>query len=243
MQKEVNNSFYFGKNTAISTLETKSVNKVYLKKGGENNKLFIDLAQQHNTPYVLVTKDKLDLMTGYKTHQGVVVEVAAKDYLPLEDMIIKLAGEKSPLVVILDEVTDVNNMGSILRVSDCFGIDGVIIGKKRSVQLNETVAKISTGAINYVDVVRETNIKNSINRLKQAGYWICYLDMNGEDQIQDFDFNQKLAVVVGGEDKGVTASLKKHCDFGIKINMSGQINSLNVATAVTVLAYQKSIKR
>lgn len=230
---------FYGRNTVTETLKTKEVSKLYLGKGGRYTDI-LEIAREKNVPFVFTEKYLLDKMTENQVHQGVVAVVAPVEYKNLKNVLANNT-KKNPLILIYDEVTDANNFGAILRIADAFDVLAVVIGKKRSIQLNAGVAKTSTGAINHVNVVRETNIKHAIAELKKNGFWVACLTMDGQQKVQDFDFNQPLAVVIGGEDKGVSKSLEQHCDFSMNIEMFGTVNSLNVSSATSILCYQKSV--
>ncbi len=232
----------YGKNNVQDTIKTRDVSKVYIQKDKKGMDI-VDQLTKRNIPYVFVDRPYLDKLTSRGSHQGVAAVVSPTKYLELSDLIEENKSVDNPMIVMLDEVQDVNNLGAILRSVDAFGTNGLIFNKRRNAQLNAAVAKISTGAINHVDIVRVTNLSQSIEKLKKAGYWIAYLDMDGQTKLQDFDFDLPLVVVVGGEDKGVTDNIKKHCDFGITIDMFGHVNSLNVATATSILCYQKTISK
>ncbi len=241
MQKNQDEIIY-GKNNVIDSIDTREISKVFIQKDMKGKEV-VNKLNKTNIPYVYVDKFYLDKLTSRGSHQGVAAIVSPAKYLELSELMNKNKSVENPMIVLLDEVQDVNNLGAILRVVDGFGINGLIFNKRRNAQLNSSVAKISTGAINHVDIVRVTNINQTIEKLKKNGYWAAYLDMDGETKVQDFDFNLPLVVVVGGEDKGVTDNVKKHCDFGITIDMFGNVNSLNVATATSVLCYQKTISK
>lgn len=230
----------YGKNNVMESIKMRDVTKIYLQKDARHSEM-LDAIKTKNIPFVYVDKFFLDKMSSKGSHQGVCAVMSPSQYLELPELIKKNSNIENPMILMLDEVTDVNNLGAILRVSDAFSINGIIFNKRRNAQLNGSVAKISTGAINHVDVVRVTNLSQSLEKLKKQGYWVAYLDMDGQTKVQDFDFNLPLVVVIGGEDKGVTSNIKKHCDFGITIEMSGHVNSLNVATATAILSYQKSV--
>ncbi len=242
MSQKIEENIYFGFHNVRSTLQESEVAKLYVQKGTKKDDI-IGLARAKGVPVTFVDKYKLDKMTNNAAHQGFVCEASPVEYKSISDIIKRAHDKQNPMVLIFDEVTDVNNLGAILRISDGFGINGVVIGKKRSVQLNGTVAKSSTGAINYVDVARVTNIKHAIGELKDNGYFIAYLDMAGDHKVQDVKFDIPLAVVIGGEDKGITPSVKKYCDFGITIDMYGKVNSLNVSSATSILAHHYAINQ
>ncbi|MFV0288126.1 MAG: 23S rRNA (guanosine(2251)-2'-O)-methyltransferase RlmB [Mycoplasmatales bacterium] len=194
-------------------------------------------------PYVFVQRQYLDKLSDYQNHQGIIAISSPKELIELEQLIIKNQKEKNPMILMLDEVQDPQNLGAIIRIADAFNINGIIINKRRSVQLTSTVAQVSTGAINYVDICRVNNLRQAIKDLKKQGYFFAFLDMEGEQEVNQADYNLPLVVIIGGEDKGVTASIKKECDFGITIKQSGHVNSLNVASATSILCYNKNISR
>lgn len=241
MQKSTEEIIY-GKNNVLDSIDTREISKIFIQKDAKGKEI-VNKLNKTNIPYVYVDKFYLDKMTSRGSHQGVAAIVSPAKYLELNELIEVNKKVENPMIILLDEVQDVNNLGAILRVVDGFGINGLIFNKRRNAQLNSSVAKISTGAINHVDIVRVTNISQTIEKLKKAGYWAAYLDMDGETKVQDFDYQLPLVVVVGGEDKGVTDNIKKHCDFGLTIDMYGSVNSLNVASATTVLCYQKTISK
>ncbi len=237
--QENNEEVIYGKNNVMDTIKIREISKVFIQKD-KKSKEIVDLIATKNIPYVYVEKKYLDQLTQHAAHQGIGAIVSPTNYLELNELINKNKSVENPMVILLDEVQDVNNLGAIIRIVDSFGINGLIFNKRRNAQLNGAVAKISTGAINHIDIVRVTNLSQTIEKMKKLGYWIAYLDMDGKTKVQDFDFDLPLVVVVGGEDKGVTNNIKKHCDFGITIDMFGHVNSLNVASATSVLCYQKS---
>lgn len=241
MSQEIE-ELYYGFHNVRTTLQEKDVTKLYVQKGMKKDDI-IGLARAKGVPVTFVDKYKLDKMTNNGVHQGLVCEASPVAYKQVKDIIAKGSEKAHPLVLIFDEVTDVNNLGAILRISDAFGISGIVVGKKRSAGLTGSVAKSSTGAINFVDVARVTNIRHGINELKENGYFIAYLDMDGDQRVEDVKFDIPLAIVVGGEDKGITPSIKKYCDFGITIDMHGHVNSLNVSSATSILAHHYALKQ
>lgn len=235
------NTVIFGINLCKDALKGKDVSKVYITKDRERE--FTKYIKQHDASYVVVDKKYLDNITQNANHQGIALVMSPVEYISIENLIEKNSKVTNPLILIIDEIHDVNNLGAVLRNVDAFGINGIIINKKRNVQLNATVAKISTGAINHVDICRVTNLSATIKQLKQENYWVACLDMDGEKNLKDESFSTPMAVVLGGEDKGITHTMKKNCDYSIKIDMYGSVNSLNVSCASAVLCYSKSIKR
>lgn len=196
-----------------------------------------EAARQGIRPF-LAEKEKLDELSQTGRHQGVVAEIAAYAYAGVPDML-KAAREKAedPFLVILDGIEDPHNLGAILRSAHLAGAHGVIIPKNRAVGLNATVAKVSAGAINYIPVARVTNITRTMEELKKEGLWFVCADMGGEVMYRQ-NLTGPIGLVIGSEGDGVSALVKKHCDFITSIPMSGRIDSLNASVAAGILAFE-----
>jgi len=143
----------------------------------------------------------------------------------------------------LDGLKDPHNLGSIMRTADAIGIDGIIIPKRRSVQLNATVAKASTGAIQHVPVIRVTNLPQTIERLQEVGYWVAGTDAKNATDYRQMDAGMPLVIVIGSEGEGMSRLVKDKCDFYIKLPMVGHVNSLNASVAASLLMYEVYRKR
>lgn len=223
----------FGRNPAIEALKgDRTVEKVILQEGagGSISKIF-SMAKEKGARIEYRTKQDLDKLAEGKNHQGVVVLTSSYRYKELEDII------DGSLVIILDEIEDPHNLGAIMRTAECAGADGVIIPKRRSASLTDTVAKTSAGAVEYLPCVRVSNIPSTIDKLKEHGFWICAADMNGQD-LWESDLKGKIAIVIGNEGKGISRLVKEKCDFVVSIPMAGKINSLNASNAAAVLMYE-----
>ena len=172
-------------------------------------------------------------------HQGFLAEVTDFDYSELDD-IFAYAEERGepPFIVILDGVEDPHNLGSVLRVAECAGVHGVIIPRHRSVSVNDTVVKVSSGASAYVRVEKVTNINDAIAELKTRGVWVYAADMDGDD-LYSTDLKGAIAFVIGGEGKGVKRLTRELCDGVVSIPMFGHVNSLNASVAAAVVIYEK----
>ena len=170
-------------------------------------------------------------------HQGVVVKVIDYEYCNLRDVLEKYKNEDAVLAI-LDGLEDPHNLGAILRTADATGVNGIIIPKHRSVSLNATVAKVSTGAIEYANVVQVTNLVTTIKELKKNGYWIIGLELDGSVDYRKQDYSGKIAVVIGSEGKGISRLVKEECDFCVNIPMYGHVNSLNASVSAAILFYE-----
>jgi 23S rRNA (guanosine2251-2'-O)-methyltransferase len=146
-------------------------------------------------------------------------------------------------LIILDQITDVNNLGSIIRSAECAGVHGVVIPKHRSAQINETVAKTSAGALELVNIIQVTNINRTIENLKDKGFWIYGADMNGDKYYYQENYDTPVALVIGSEGTGISRLVKENCDIIIEIPMKGKINSLNASNAASILMFEVVKKR
>jgi 23S rRNA (guanosine2251-2'-O)-methyltransferase len=170
--------------------------------------------------------------------------VAAYQYAELDDLF-ALAEKRNeaPFFLLLDEIEDPHNLGSIMRTADAAGAHGIIIPKRRAVGLTATVAKTSTGAIEHVPVVRVTNMARTIEELKERGVWIAGTDAGGKQDYRQFDGTMPLGLVIGSEGKGMGRLIREKCDFLIHLPMTGHVTSLNASVAAAILMYEVYRKR
>jgi 23S rRNA (guanosine2251-2'-O)-methyltransferase len=172
-------------------------------------------------------------------NQGIVAEVAEYQYIDLERVFQKIEiKNEMPFLIILDSLEDPHNLGAILRTVDAAGVHAVLIPKHRNVRLNGTVAKVSTGAIEYVDVVEITNINYTIKELKKRGIWVIGAEADAKTIYFDQDYKMPLALVIGSEGKGISRLVKENCDFLVKIPMVGHVNSLNASVSAALMIYE-----
>lgn len=230
-----------GRHAAMAALKgTQPVNKVYIQEKLKSDALheLATLARKKSIVVSRVPKAKLDMLSDHANHQGVAVSVAPFQYAQLDDLFAKAkAAGEPPFFLILDEIEDPHNLGSIIRTADAAGVHGVIIPKRRAVQLTATVTKTSTGAVEYVPVMRANNLTNVVKELKKRGVWVFGTDMEGQD-FRKFDGAAPTALVIGNEGKGISPLLKKNCDGMVAIPMSGHVQSLNASVAASLLIYQ-----
>ena len=188
---------------------------------------------------VPVDRRKLDMMSQSHSHQGIIAQVAAREYASLEE-ILQVAEERgeAPLIVICDELSDPHNLGAILRTAECAGAHGVVIPKRRSVGLTAVVAKASAGAVEYMKVARVTNITAAIEDLKKRGVWIFGTAAEGSIPMYKADLKGPTAIVIGAEGDGMSRLVRQSCDVTVHIPMRGQISSLNASVAASILLYE-----
>jgi 23S rRNA (guanosine2251-2'-O)-methyltransferase len=231
-----------GKHPILEAMRAgRSINKIWIADNAQKHYSGPIIAEAKELGILVQTADrrKIDQMLEGVQTQGVVAQVAAYDYVEVDD-ILRIAKEKGqePLILILDEIEDPHNLGSILRTADCTGVHGVIIPKRRSVGLTAAVAKTSAGAIEYVPVAKVTNIAQTIDSLKKKGVWIAGADGDAKITVYQNDLTIPLAIVIGNEGSGIGRLIKEKCDFLFKLPMFGRINSLNASVAASVLLYE-----
>jgi 23S rRNA (guanosine2251-2'-O)-methyltransferase len=232
----------FGRNPVLEALKgDRSINKLIIAKGTTGGSLSEIRAKAltKKIPIQEVERTNLDSLAEGANHQGVMALVAARDYVEVEE-ILAMAHQKGedPLILLLDEIEDPHNLGAILRSADGAGAHGVIIPKRRSASLTETVAKASAGAVEYVPVARVSNIAQTIEALKQQGIWIVGADALGDKVYWEQDMTGPLGIVVGSEGKGIGRLIKEKCDFLVGIPMKGKISSLNASVATSLILFE-----
>lgn len=218
----------YGKNVAIEKLTSSSkINKIYLSSKF-NDKEILSLIEKRNINTKILDNKVLDKMCK-GLHQGIILEVEdIKTYT--FDEVIPTIDKDYPLVVILDHLEDPHNLGAIIRSSEAFGVDAIILPNDRSVQITSTVVKTSVGTIEKIKIINVPNLNNAIKKLKDYGYWIVGTDMEGEDYTK-VDYKTKIAIVIGNEGKGISRLVSENCDYLAKIPMKGTVNSLNASVA------------
>ena len=220
-----------------------------LKAGREVDKLLVTsregsmikilaLAKEQGIPVMYVEKAALDRIAQGKAHQGVCAYVSPYAYARVDDILANAAEkDEDPFIIILDGLEDPHNLGAIMRTAECAGAHGIIIPKRHSCGLTETVAKASAGAIEYMPVAKVTNIAQTIEELKDRGIWVAACDMGGTEYYRT-DMSGKIAVVIGSEGFGVSKLVREKCDFVVSMPMVGKITSLNASNAAAVVIYE-----
>ena len=230
-----------GRNPIIEALRSdRAIDKLMISNTSKEGsiKKIIGMAKEKNIVIQYVDKHKLDEISTSHSHQGVIAVVSDYKYYELEDLL-EIARERGedPFFIILDEITDPHNLGTIIRTADAVGAHGVIIPKRRSVHITSVVAKASAGAVEYVPVCKVTNIVNTIKQLKKEGLWIAAADMDGE-VFYEQNLTGPIGLVIGSEGFGVSRLVKQNCDFVVKMPMIGNVSSLNASVAGGILLYE-----
>lgn len=218
----------YGKNACYDYLKQGNVKKVYLQNGFSDTKLlsFVDKKVQY------VDKFFLDKMCN-GVHQGIAIEVEDFVYSDIYDFL----DLDTCTLVLLDHLEDPHNLGAIVRTSEAAGVQGVIIPKDRSVEVNATVIKTSVGTVMRLPIFRVTNLVDTLKLLKNHGFWVVGTDMNGED-FKKIDYRGKTVIVIGNEGKGISDLVRKNCDYIASIPMYGEVNSLNASVAAGLMIYE-----
>lgn len=236
-----NEDLIFGRNAVAELIKAgRSVNKIFVAEGSHDNviKKILALAKNAGIIYENISRSKLDKICN-GNHQGIAAYAAAVQYSTVDE-ILKFAESKnqSPFIIVLDELEDPHNFGAILRTADAVGVHGVIIPKRRSVQLNSTVAKTSAGAVEYVKVAQVTNIAQTLKKFHELDLKIVGSDMEGDKNFNEVDLKGGIVLIIGSEGKGMRRLTKENCDTLVKIPMVGKINSLNASVAAAILMYE-----
>ena len=231
-----------GRNAVLELLESdKDINKIYITRGelkGSINKI---VAIANEKKVIIVEKDKkqMDMMAQTENYQGVIAVVPPYEYVDVED-ILEVAKERNedPFILILDGIEDTHNLGAIIRTAETAGVHGIIIPKRRAAQVNSTVSKVASGALQYMKIARVNNISDTISKLKDKGIWICGTAIDAEKYYYDQNLTGPLAIVIGNEGKGISELVKRNCDFLVKIPMKGQVTSLNASVSTGIIVYE-----
>lgn len=229
----------YGVHAVAEALQANTGNKLYIQEDlrGKNVEKMKELAAENKVSISWTPKKSLSDMTGGAVHQGFVLRVSEFAYTELLVLLEKAQAEDNPLILILDGLTDPHNFGSILRTADATKVAGIIIPKHRAVGVTPVVAKTSTGAVEHVPIARVTNLSQTLDKLKEAGFWIFGTDMNGTPS-HKWNTAGKVALIIGNEGKGISANLKKQVDEMITIPMAGHVQSLNASVAAAILMYE-----
>lgn len=231
-----------GRNAVIEALKSdRTIEFIMVAKGDTKGSINVvmSLAKEKSVVIKYVERAKLDSMSETGAHQGVIAIVTPYKYCEIQD-IIEHAKSKNedPFILILDEIEDPHNFGSIIRIAEVCGVHGIIIPKRKNVGVTPTVYKTSAGATEYINIAKVTNINMAIDELKEAGIWVYGADMHGEKYCYDTDLRGPIALVVGSEGKGISKLTKSKCDVLVKIPMVGKVNSLNASVACGMITYE-----
>ncbi|MEO5570021.1 MAG: 23S rRNA (guanosine(2251)-2'-O)-methyltransferase RlmB [Bacteroidia bacterium] len=237
----INSNLTYGIRPVIEAIQSgKEIERIFIQQGLNNplmNELKV-LLKKNNVVYMAVPVEKLNRLTR-SNHQGVVCYLSDITYFKIEEIVPQIFEEgKSPLILILDRITDVRNFGAIARAAECAGADAIVIPSKGAAQINSDAIKTSAGALHRIKVCRENNLKEVIEFLKQSGIAIIACTEKTNDLIYSVDFSSPVAIIMGSEEDGISGEYLKRCDQKVRIPMSGKISSLNVSVATGIILYE-----
>ncbi|MCS6822072.1 MAG: 23S rRNA (guanosine(2251)-2'-O)-methyltransferase RlmB [Microscillaceae bacterium] len=239
MQK---NDFVFGIHSVLETLKANTtIDKVLIQKDLQNAEVvqqLIAMARSRQIPISRVPLMKLNKITA-KNHQGVIALLSTVNFVPLNVVVQDIFEQgKNPLILVLDRITDVRNFGAIVRSAECAGVHAVVVPYKETAQIGSDAMKTSSGALNYVPICKERNLRQALNYLKNSGLQIIACTEKSHDLIYKPDFSLPTAIIMGSEEDGINPDLLKLADNRVKIPMQGKITSLNVAVSAGIILYE-----
>ena len=236
------NTIIFGIRAIMEAIESgSSINKVYLQKGlrGELFYQLEKLTKKNKISVSIVPSEKLDRLSKNSNHQGAVAKISPIEFSDLETLITTtLEDHKSPIFLLLDQISDVRNFGAIIRTAECTGVHGIIIQKSGSAPINAETIKTSAGAAFKIPICKVDHIKDAIFYLKSADIKLVSATEKTEDLVYDINFNQPIGIVMGSEHKGVSNAVLKLSDYKAKLPLLGDIESLNVSVACGAFLYE-----
>lgn len=231
--------YVFGKNVATDLIKNnKKIYKAFVWENFKDEYIISEL-QKLNIPIKYCTKRQIEEIAN-GNHQGIILSIPDYQYANLDDL--KPIDNRFPFIVMLDHLEDPHNFGAIIRTCESAGVDGIIIPKDRSVDINSTVMKTSAGTLDRVKICMVTNLSATIEELKKNGYWIIGTDLEGEDYTS-LDYQIPICLIIGNEGKGMSRIIKEKCDFIATIPMKGKVNSLNASVAAGIMIYEVLEKR
>lgn len=231
-----------GKNPVWEALHAgRPIHRIYVQEGMKDHKTneIVRMAKQRNILLDFVSPGRIKQVAQTGVHQGIVAVVGAKEFVSVEEILKRAASSgEPPLLLLLDQVEDPHNLGSLIRTAEAAGVHGVIIPQRRAAGLTATVAKVSSGALEFMPVAQVTNLCRTMQFLKEKGIWLAGAEAGAGKYCYDEDFKGPLGIVLGSEGHGLRTLIKKECDLLVKIPMHGKINSLNVSVAGGILLYE-----
>ena len=231
-----------GRNSVIEALKAgRSVTRIYITAGKDSQPLLRirSMAREKGVPVEPVSADVMRRHARGTHHQDVVAFAAAVAFTDLDEVLSEVQAKGDvPFLILLDGIEDVHNLGAVIRTAECAGAHAVLVPKRRSAPVNETVGKTSAGAVEYMPVVRIGNTASFLKKLKKQGFWVIGADMDGETDYFHSSLTGPLVLVIGSEGKGISRLVREHCDRLVRIPMFGRVNSLNASVAAALLLYE-----
>jgi 23S rRNA (guanosine2251-2'-O)-methyltransferase len=236
--------FLYGKNVAREIIKSgkRKIYEIFIFEGARDLDEIIRYAKDKNIKINLVDKKFLYNKSGTDKHQGIVLNVEGYKRWTLDEFLKENKNSEKLSVCVLDSIQDPHNFGAIIRSCEIFGIRGIIYSPKNSTDITDTVYKASCGALEYIDIIKVSNINNALIELKKHNFWIYGFDTDGSVFLDEVRFDKKNAFVFGSEGSGLRQLVMKNCDFVVKIKQAGKINSLNVSNAAAIVFYEWMMK-
>lgn len=235
-------SIIVGRNSVTEALRAgRSITKLYIAAGNDAPPLLRiqELAREKDILIERAPAKILNHLALGSRHQGVVAFAAPVAYADLADVLADVeAAGRTPFLVLLDGIEDVHNVGAIIRTAECAGVDAVLLPKRRSAPINETVGKTSAGAVEYMPIVQIGNTTQTLKKLQKRGFWVIGADMDGSVDYFHSSLTEPIVLVIGSEGRGISHLVKETCDVLVQIPMFGQVNSLNASVAAALLMYE-----
>ncbi len=219
----------------------RKIHRLYLvaEKGGTRREILLNLAAKAGIEIQKATFQQLTAMVGHQRHQGIGARVGDYPFSSLDGILsVAQDHQRAPLVLVLDQIVDPQNLGAIARTAQCAGVHGVVIPKDRAAPPSPAASKASAGALEHMPLSCVSNLVNALKRFKERGLWIAGADHHGQSQVFDADLTGPLALVIGSEEKGIRPLVKKQCDFTVAVPQIGPIGSLNASVAAAVVIYE-----
>ena len=237
-----NNIYIYGRNPIKEALtnEAERVEKIFVRDSLHDSQLseLFNLASQYRIPISHVPGSKLYDLVGSVNDQGVVALMSQISYQDFGTWLDAIDTSTYPAVLLLDEIEDPGNLGAMLRTAVAAGIAAVLVPKHRQAPVNATVYKTSAGTAGRIPIVRAGNLNQAIMKLKDEGFWIGGLDMEGDQKLWDLEVDRPLAFVVGNEGSGISKKTLEHCDYKFRIPMENNVESLNASVSAALLCYE-----
>lgn len=227
-----------GRNSVAESLRAGQVKKIFVKTGKKDGRLeeLVHQAAESGIAVTEVEEDALSEMTGGIRHQGIAAALRPYEYADLDKVLAEVK-EENPILILLDGIEDVRNLGAIVRTAECGGVAAVLLPKHKSSPVTAAAMKTAAGAFAYLPVCQTGNIRQTLESLKKRGFWVVAADMDG-DVLYESDLKRPLVIVMGAEGKGISPLTKKICDFSVRIPMKGKVSSLNVSVAAALILYE-----
>ncbi len=231
-----------GRNAVLEALRSgMTLKRIMIATGMNPNKAIdeiVALAKRARVPLESVSRKQLDALSDRGAHQGVIAEGAPFSYTPLDTVLRETAGAERSLIIVLDHVTDPGNLGAVIRSAEVAGADAVVIPKDRAAAVTPSVFKASAGAVSHMPIVQETNLVRALETLKGAEYWVGGAAGEAKARLWEAPLDGRLVMVMGAEGAGISRLVRKNCDFLVSLPVAGQVDSLNVAQATSVFAFE-----